>query len=246
MGGEEAAKILSFARDQGVVTSADILAPGDQAGSILDWIAPAFEHLDYLLPNDDQVLRPDRRDRPDRRVPRPGRARVSCVAATSRRRRSAGRRPPTRRWSRPTRSMSSTPRAAATRSRPGSCAACRSDARRAEARRARLRRRRARGRRPGLGPRRFRPARADEFAADAPDDPHDQEPRHKMTADRNATKPDQSPAVRRRDDRHRSRGGGSGFSAGRQPSASEAQADTRAASTTPRPTSSWSAPGSPA
>jgi sugar/nucleoside kinase (ribokinase family) len=56
MGGEEAAKILSFAREHGVITSADILAPGAQAGQILDWIAPAFEHLDYLLPNDEQVL----------------------------------------------------------------------------------------------------------------------------------------------------------------------------------------------
>ena len=56
MGGEEAAKILSFARDHGVVTSADILAPSEQAAAILDWIAPAFAHLDYLLPNDEQVL----------------------------------------------------------------------------------------------------------------------------------------------------------------------------------------------
>ena len=56
MGGEEAAKILSFARGHGVVTSADILAPGAQATQILDWIAAAFEHLDYLLPNDEQVL----------------------------------------------------------------------------------------------------------------------------------------------------------------------------------------------
>jgi sugar/nucleoside kinase (ribokinase family) len=56
MGGEEAAKILSFARERGVVTSADILAPGEQAAAIVDWIAPAFEHLDYLLPNEEQVL----------------------------------------------------------------------------------------------------------------------------------------------------------------------------------------------
>jgi len=56
MGGEEAARILSFAREQGVVTSADILAPGEQAAQILDWIGPAFPHLDYLLPNDEQVL----------------------------------------------------------------------------------------------------------------------------------------------------------------------------------------------
>ena len=34
MGGEEAAKILSFAREHGVVTSADLLAPGEQARAI--------------------------------------------------------------------------------------------------------------------------------------------------------------------------------------------------------------------
>jgi len=56
MGGEAAAQILSLARENGVVTSADILAPGEQAAQILDWIAPAFGHLDYLLPNDEQVL----------------------------------------------------------------------------------------------------------------------------------------------------------------------------------------------
>jgi sugar/nucleoside kinase (ribokinase family) len=56
MGGEEAAKILAFARENGVVTSADILAPGEQAAAILDWIAPAFPQLDYLLPNEEQVL----------------------------------------------------------------------------------------------------------------------------------------------------------------------------------------------
>jgi len=54
MGGEAAAKILSRAREQGVVTSADILAPGETG--LLEWIAPALEHLDYLLPNDEQVL----------------------------------------------------------------------------------------------------------------------------------------------------------------------------------------------
>ena len=52
MGGEAAAEILAPARDRGVVTSADILAPGED---LLDWIAPALEHLDYLLPNDEQV-----------------------------------------------------------------------------------------------------------------------------------------------------------------------------------------------
>ena len=54
MGGEAAAQILSRARAEGVVTSADILAPGDSG--ILEWIAPALEHLDYLLPNDEQAI----------------------------------------------------------------------------------------------------------------------------------------------------------------------------------------------
>lgn len=56
MGGEAAAQILAFAREHGVTTSADILAPGEQAAQIVDWIGPCFEHLDYLLPNDEQVL----------------------------------------------------------------------------------------------------------------------------------------------------------------------------------------------
>jgi len=56
MGGEEAARILAFAREHGVTTSADILAPGEQAAAILDWVAPALPHLDLLLPNDEQVL----------------------------------------------------------------------------------------------------------------------------------------------------------------------------------------------
>jgi sugar/nucleoside kinase (ribokinase family) len=56
MGGEQAAQVLSFAREHGVVTSADILAPGEQAAAIIDWIAPALEHVEYLLPNDEQVI----------------------------------------------------------------------------------------------------------------------------------------------------------------------------------------------
>jgi sugar/nucleoside kinase (ribokinase family) len=56
MGGQEAAKILSFAGEHGTVTSADLLAPGDQASAIAEWLAPAWEHLDYLLPNEEQVL----------------------------------------------------------------------------------------------------------------------------------------------------------------------------------------------
>lgn len=51
MGGEAAATVL--ARFDGV-TSADILAPGDPG--LLEWIAPCLEHLDHLLPNEEQVL----------------------------------------------------------------------------------------------------------------------------------------------------------------------------------------------
>ena len=54
MGGEGAARILSHARERGVVTSADVLADGDPG--LLEWIAPALPHLDYLLPNREQVL----------------------------------------------------------------------------------------------------------------------------------------------------------------------------------------------
>lgn len=54
MGGEQAAKVLTRARERDVTTSADILAPGDPG--ILEWIAAALPHLDWLLPNDEQVL----------------------------------------------------------------------------------------------------------------------------------------------------------------------------------------------
>ena len=56
MGGEAAAELLSRAHAAGAVTSADILAPGDRASQLVDWIAPVFPELDYLLPNDEQVL----------------------------------------------------------------------------------------------------------------------------------------------------------------------------------------------
>jgi sugar/nucleoside kinase (ribokinase family) len=54
MGGEAAAKILGHARSHGAVTSADVLAPGEPG--LLEWIADALPELDYLLPNDEQVL----------------------------------------------------------------------------------------------------------------------------------------------------------------------------------------------
>jgi sugar/nucleoside kinase (ribokinase family) len=54
MGGEAAARILAHAREHGVVTSADVLAPGEPG--LLEWIAGALPQLDYLLPNGEQVL----------------------------------------------------------------------------------------------------------------------------------------------------------------------------------------------
>jgi sugar/nucleoside kinase (ribokinase family) len=54
MGGEAAAKILAHARANGATTSADILAPGDPG--LLEWLGEALPELDYLLPNDEQVL----------------------------------------------------------------------------------------------------------------------------------------------------------------------------------------------
>jgi sugar/nucleoside kinase (ribokinase family) len=54
MGGEAAAQILAEARGRGMVTSADVLAPGDPG--LLEWIGAALAQLDYLLPNDEQVL----------------------------------------------------------------------------------------------------------------------------------------------------------------------------------------------
>jgi len=54
IGGDVAAKILQYAREHGATTSADVLAPGDFPG-ILDMIAPALPHLDWLLPNAEQA-----------------------------------------------------------------------------------------------------------------------------------------------------------------------------------------------
>jgi sugar/nucleoside kinase (ribokinase family) len=80
MGGEAAAAILSRAREAGVVTSADVLAPGDMG--ILEWIAAALPHLDYLLPNDEQAIgftgEPDLESACRALVARG----VGCVAAT--------------------------------------------------------------------------------------------------------------------------------------------------------------------
>ena len=82
MGGEQAALILRDARGAGVVTSADLLAPGEQAAQIRDWIAPALPHLDYLLPNDEQVLALTGADDLESGARQLVTAGVGCVAAT--------------------------------------------------------------------------------------------------------------------------------------------------------------------
>jgi sugar/nucleoside kinase (ribokinase family) len=80
MGGEAAATILSRARELGVTTSADVLAPGDSG--ILEWIAPAFPHLDYLLPNDEQATGFTGRDDLEAACRALVERGVGCVAAT--------------------------------------------------------------------------------------------------------------------------------------------------------------------
>jgi sugar/nucleoside kinase (ribokinase family) len=52
---ELAPEILSFCHEHGVRTSADVLADGWP--ELLDMIAPALEHVDWFLPNDDQAMK---------------------------------------------------------------------------------------------------------------------------------------------------------------------------------------------
>ncbi|WP_181807982.1 carbohydrate kinase family protein [Streptomyces shenzhenensis] len=54
IGVDAAARILHFAREHGVTTSVDLLAPG--ALGSFEQIAAALPYVDHLLPNDDQVL----------------------------------------------------------------------------------------------------------------------------------------------------------------------------------------------
>ncbi|WP_062989593.1 carbohydrate kinase family protein [Nocardia anaemiae] len=54
IGAADAARILRHAKDNGVSTSVDLIAPG-VLGS-LDAIAEVLPHTDYFLPNDEQVL----------------------------------------------------------------------------------------------------------------------------------------------------------------------------------------------
>lgn len=54
IGVDTAARILSYAKEHGVVTSVDLLAPG--ALGSFEQIAAALPYIDHLLPNEDQVL----------------------------------------------------------------------------------------------------------------------------------------------------------------------------------------------
>jgi sugar/nucleoside kinase (ribokinase family) len=53
--GELAPEILAFCRENGVRTSVDVLADGWP--ELLDMIAPALEHADWFIPNDDQAMK---------------------------------------------------------------------------------------------------------------------------------------------------------------------------------------------
>jgi sugar/nucleoside kinase (ribokinase family) len=54
LGPDFAARLLKHAKENGVTTSVDLIAPGGMG--TFDLIAPAMEYTDYLLPNEDQVL----------------------------------------------------------------------------------------------------------------------------------------------------------------------------------------------
>jgi sugar/nucleoside kinase (ribokinase family) len=52
-GGEPLREVLEFARGRGVITTMDLLAPGDAA--TWDRLAPALPYVQYFLPNEDQL-----------------------------------------------------------------------------------------------------------------------------------------------------------------------------------------------
>ncbi|MFI6014163.1 carbohydrate kinase family protein [Streptomyces sp. NPDC051243] len=54
IGVDTATRILSHAKDHGVVTSVDLLAPG--ALGSFEQLEPALPYVDHMLPNEDQVL----------------------------------------------------------------------------------------------------------------------------------------------------------------------------------------------
>jgi sugar/nucleoside kinase (ribokinase family) len=54
LGGDPSAKLLTHARSLGAVTSVDLLGAGEPG--LLDRLADTLPHIDYLLPDEDQVL----------------------------------------------------------------------------------------------------------------------------------------------------------------------------------------------
>ncbi|MFI1561671.1 carbohydrate kinase family protein [Streptomyces sp. NPDC020490] len=54
IGADVAARVLAHAKEHGVVTSVDLLAPGELG--TFDQIEAVLPYVDHLLPNDDQVL----------------------------------------------------------------------------------------------------------------------------------------------------------------------------------------------
>jgi sugar/nucleoside kinase (ribokinase family) len=54
LGPDFAARILKHAKENGLTTSVDLIAPGGMG--TFDLIAPAMAYTDYLLPNEDQVI----------------------------------------------------------------------------------------------------------------------------------------------------------------------------------------------
>lgn len=54
LGPDFATRVLKHAKDNGVTTSVDLIAPGGMG--TFDLIAPALEYTDYLLPNEEQVI----------------------------------------------------------------------------------------------------------------------------------------------------------------------------------------------
>jgi sugar/nucleoside kinase (ribokinase family) len=55
-GAEGAAAILAGARERGLTTSVDVLAPGDLLTLLGETLAPVWPHVDHALPNDEQAL----------------------------------------------------------------------------------------------------------------------------------------------------------------------------------------------
>ena len=80
MGGEAAARILGEARERGIGTSMDVLAPGDPG--LLEWIGAALPLTDHLLPNDEQVRGFTGLDDPEAGARALLARGVGCVAAT--------------------------------------------------------------------------------------------------------------------------------------------------------------------